>query len=46
MDKRFGKYEKKKAWLGIRINYDKCSVENSDVDDAADDNDDISTSDL
>jgi hypothetical protein len=44
MDKRFGTYEKKKAWLGIRINYDKCSVENSDGD--ADENDDISTTDL
>jgi hypothetical protein len=46
MDKRFGKYEKKKAWLGIRINYDKCSVENSDGDDTTIDNDDISANEL
>jgi P4 family phage/plasmid primase-like protien len=46
MDKRFGKYEKKKAWLGIRINYDKCSVENSDGDDTTVDNDEISLNEL
>jgi P4 family phage/plasmid primase-like protien len=35
-DKRFGKYEKHKLWLGIRINYDKSSIENSDEEDNAD----------
>jgi len=48
MDKRFGKYEKKKAWLGIRINYDKFSVENSEAgdDDDSDDTNDISANEL
>jgi hypothetical protein len=43
-DKRFGKYEKHKAWIAIRINYDKCSVENSDQED--DDSENISSNEL
>lgn len=48
MDKRFGKYEKKKAWTGIRINYDKYSVENSEdgSDEDTDENGDISANEL
>lgn len=42
MDKRFGKYEIKKAWVGVQINY-KISGENSEDED---ENEDISTKDL
>lgn len=41
MDKKYGKYEINKAWIGIRINY-KMSGENSD----ADESEDISSKDL
>ena len=46
MDKKFGKYEKKRAWVGISIRLDDNEDQENDDEDAEDDANDVNIDDL